>query len=227
MKVWRVVSLFAVGTFAFAASTLAITVGQIDNFQDGTFQNWSNGGAPGVPPVLNISNGGPAGVGDNFIQINSVGGTGPGKFLTVYNRDQWTGDYIAAGITAIEVDLQNQGNVDLNIRLAFKPTVFGQTGYLSTSIFLPAGSDWTHAIFLINPASLIAVGVPSTFSTFFTDIQELRIVNEAGTANLSGDVVTAQLGIDNIRAVPEPGAPWLIGTGSLALVGMFRRRFWN
>jgi hypothetical protein len=214
------------GVLTFAGSARAIVVGQIDNFEDGTTQDWANGGAPGAPPVENINTGGPAGLDDNFIQLTSVGGTGPGKFLTAFNRTQWLGNYISLGVIAIELDLRNFSKVDLNIRLGFKTdTAPGAPGYLSTSFSLAAGSGWEHAIFLINPGSMIAVGGPADFNTFFSSgFGEMRILNEAGVGNLNGDVVAAQLGVDNIHAVPEPSALLLTAVGIFSFVAWRRNK---
>jgi hypothetical protein len=216
----------AFGLLLFAGSARAIVVGQVDDFEDGTLQNWANGGAPGVPPVLNINTGGPAGANDNFMQVTSDG-SGAGKFLTVFNRAQWLGDYVATGMTAIEMDLRNLGSVSLNIRLAFKNSSgLGAPGYLSTTPFtLAAGSGWQHAIFLINPATMTAVGSPAAFNTFFAGgFDEMRIINELGTTNLTGDVVTAQLGVDNIHAIPEPNAALLTVAGLLVAIVSRRKR---
>ena len=214
------------GAFAFAGSARAIVVGQIDNFEDGTTQSWANGGAPGAPPVLNIDTGGPAGMDDNYMQISAVGGSGPGRFLTAFNRVQWLGNYIALGVTAIEIDLQNFSKVDLNIRLGFKEsTNAGASGYLSAAFSLPAGSGWQHAIFFINPASMIAVGSPADFNTFFADnFGEMRIINEAGTSNLNGDIVTAEMGVDNIHAVPEPSTVLLTALGVFGFAALRRKK---
>ena len=220
MKHMRIlVAAMFCGAFAFAGSARAIVVGQIDNFEDGTTQSWANGGAPGAPPVLNIDTGGPAGVDDNFMQI-AAGGDGAGQFLTVFNRAQWLGDYIAQGVIAIEIDLNNFSKVDLNIRLGFRESTDpGASGYLSTAFSLSAGSGWQHAVFLINPGSMIAVGSPADFDTFFAgNFGEMRIINEAGTSNLNGDQVTAEMGIDNIHAVPEPSAVLLSMLGALSFV---------
>ena len=208
---------------AFASSARAIVGGQVDNFEDGTLQNWANGGAFGVPPVVNVNTGGPAGANDNFMQIASDG-SGPGQFLTVFNRSQWLGNYIALGITAIEVDLKNLGAVDLTIRLGFKETAGnGAPGYLSTPFSLLASSDWQHAVFFINTGSMTAIGAPASFSSFFSNgFGEMRIINEAGNTNLVGNAVTAQLGIDNIHAVPEPNAILLTAVGFLAFVALRR-----
>jgi hypothetical protein len=79
---------------------------------------------------------------------------------------------------------------------------------------------------------LLAVGGPAPFNTFFggTGFQDFRIIHEVGTSNLNGDFVVSQLGIDNIRAVPEPGSAAFIVGGALVVAflrlrsaGAFRR----
>jgi hypothetical protein len=219
-------AIIILGAFFFAGSAKGIDVGQIDDFEDGTTQFWGNGGA-GAPPVLNIDSGGPGGVDDNFMQITSIGGGGAGRFLVAFNRDQWIGNYIATGVASIEIDLRNQGDVNLSIRLAFKESGnFGSPGYLSsTAALLAPGSGWQHFVFTINVGSMIAIGGPVDFDTFFsTGNGEMRIINEVGTSNLNGDVIAAQLGVDNIHAVPEPGTFLLGAFGLVVLAAAFRRK---
>ena len=217
-------TIIALGLLLCAGSARAIVLGQLDDFEDDTLQNWANGGAPGVPPVLNINTGGPAGVDDNFMQV-TADGSGAGRFLTVFNRSQWLGDYIATGVTAIEMDLINLVSVSLTIRLAFKETVGSNApGYVSQGFTLAVGGGWQHVTFLINPATMTALGGPAAFNTFFANgFQEARIINEAGPDNLNGDVVTGQLGVDNIHAVPEPSAFLLTAVGLLAFTVARRR----
>jgi hypothetical protein len=204
--------------FSFVCSARAVTPGQIDNFEDGTPQNWTNGGAPGAPPVLNIDTGGPGGAGDHFIQVTSVGGGGAGNRLTALNRNQWLGDYVNQGITAIEMDLNNFGDVQLSIRIAFKQELGPLApGYVSQPFILPAGSGWQHFVFSIDMVTMIAINNPAPFNTFFSgNFEEVRIINSI-TPNLNGDPIAAQLGIDNIHAVPEPRSFLLAATGLLAI----------
>jgi hypothetical protein len=200
----------------------AVALGQVDTFQDGTTDSWATGQ---IQPV-NISTGGPGGAGDRFLQLTSDGSGSNGR-LTAFNRTQWTGNYIAAGVTEIDMDLNNFSNVTLSIRLAFKSATFnGAPGYETSSAFsLAANSGWQHLVFLITPDSMTGVGGPSAFSTFFSNPAEMRIINASGTGDLTGSVVIGQLGIDNITAVPEPRSLGLLLAGAIWLgIGLCRRR---
>src|SRR3954454_19630876 len=75
--------LFIAGTIAALFLTRiasAVSIGQIDTFQDGTTDGWFAGGlgmgqVPPVPPQV-IANGGPMGTGDQYLQITGLGGPG-------------------------------------------------------------------------------------------------------------------------------------------------------
>ena len=219
--------LIALVVLVSSCPAYAISPGQIDNFQDGTTQNWTNGGAPGVPPVVNVPTGGPGGAGDRYIQVTSVS-SAPGNRLTTFNRMQWLGNYIAAGVTTIEMDLENLSDISLSIRIAFKVDLTpSSAGYLSLPVVLAAGGGWQHAVFSLSQANLIALGGPPDYNTFFSSgIVETRIINEVGDTNLNGDIVVGQLGIDNIHAVPEPNSFLLSTIGFIAVVltGLWRKR---
>jgi len=113
----------------------ALSVGQIDTFEDGTTQNWVVGllGAPHANPPINVSSGGPSGVDDNYLRLTAVGGAGPGSRLSTINLNQWAGDYITDGITAISMDLYNQGQTDLYLRLLFADPIPGPATNLAFS----------------------------------------------------------------------------------------------
>ena len=74
----------------------AVTIGPVDNFEDGTTQNWVINllgmGSPPSPPA-NIPTGGPAGVGDNYLQLTSTGilNTAGSRLVGVNYMHQWTG----------------------------------------------------------------------------------------------------------------------------------------
>ncbi len=214
--------VFAGALSVLAQSAQAILLGQVDTFQDGTTMSWSNG-VPGN--LVNINTGGPAGAGDRYLQLTANGTvSGPGGHLTTFNLQQWLGNYIAQGVTAIEMDLRNTGTTTLSIRLAFKTqNVMNSPGYLSAPVILAPGGGWQHLSFSLASANMIAVGGPAAYNTFFSSgIGDARIINEAGTANLNGDVIVGQVGIDNIHAVPEPSAFALLALTATTLV-LFRK----
>jgi hypothetical protein len=203
-------ALFLVAT---PLTAKALTLGQIDDFEDGTAQNWGTG----VGPASNISDGGPNGVGDNYLQYTSSGTSGPDSRMVVLNATQWQGNYVGAGITGIAMDLNNFSSQALSMRLAF--FVNSSTGFVATNPFsLAANSGWQHATFALTAADFTTIGSPGSFNTFLSNFTgQLRIL-DAGSPSLLGDTIAATLGIDNIQAIPEPGTFRMVVFGTLAIL---------
>jgi hypothetical protein len=186
------VPLLAVGCVLLLSSTAeAVFLHQIDNFQDGTTQNWADGHVAGpmnhVP--VNVSTGGPAGAGDKYLKITGDGSGAGGKIVT-FNRSQWLGNYSSNGITGIEMDLENLGASTLSMRIGIKQSTAGagDPGYVTTVAFsLPADSAWHHAVFGLDAASLTAINSPEALSTLLAGPAEVRIINSAAPS-LTGDV---------------------------------------
>jgi hypothetical protein len=216
-------SILAALILCFLAQQVhAVSVGQLADFQGGTTANWQNGAVGNAIAPVNVATGGPLGAGDRYLRIASDG-SGAGGKLTVFNRDQWLGDYVAEGVTSIEVDLRNEGNVALSIRLAFKtgPGTSGVGGFLSQTMLLPVGSGWQHFSISLAPGALIPINNPGPWASFF--IGEVRFIHQVGSSNLTGDNVVGRLGIDNIRVVPEPATLALFAGGALVLAARLRR----
>ena len=113
------------------------------------------------------------------------------------------------------MDVFNPGNTNLALRLLFEdPFPPSNQAVSSSAIPLPAGSCWTHVVFPITPGDVTAVlgSVDAALSNATT----IRIFH-ATTAAFPGDPIVAQLGVDNIRAVPEPSVAMLL---ALALGGL-------
>jgi hypothetical protein len=209
-----------------AGDAFALSIGQVDTFEDGTTQNWGVSvlGAPHPAPPANINTGGPAGAGDNYLQLTSVGGAGPGSRLTAFNfGSQWAGDYTDAGISLIRLDVNNLGNTDLALRLEF--LVLDQTGNpqhlaISTNaVALNANSGWQSIAFPILSTDLFSLA--GSVEAALAGNQALRIFHNP-LQGFPGPANVAILGIDNIAAVPIPPALWLLGTGVMMILGRGR-----
>ena len=179
------VSLLVVGLCA--SPVAGATIGQIDTFQDGTTNGWFAGGLglgafPPVPPA-NVPTGGPAGTDDAFLQITSGGGDGPGSRLVAMNGTQWAGDYLAEGITGIEMDVLNLGASDLTLRLMFENPMGGpptDIAVTTAGVSLPVGSGWQHVVFSILPAQLTAVIGDATTALATTTLIRIFHATERG-----------------------------------------------
>ena len=200
-------------------STFAISAGQSDDFEDGTTQGWGDPAGNSV----NIASGGPAGVNDNYMQVSSGSFGGSARLIT-FNRSQWTGNYLAAGVTGLTVDLLNSGPSLIPIRIAIREGTggAGTPGYSSTTAFsLPADGQWHTAFFSLAAGSLTPINSPQPLATDLANVAEFRLLSSAAPATI-GDSISGQFGVDNITTVvPEPSSVVLI---ALAAAGLWRFR---
>jgi hypothetical protein len=230
MRIGRVLRSLAAPLILVAlapAPGWSLSIGQQDTFEDGTTAGWLVAllGAPSSSPPVNVPDGGPAGAGDNFLLLTSRGGSRAGSRLTAINVTQWAGDFVAAGISGIAMDLRNLGLTDLSLRLLFADPTTGPPQNLAFStiaFLLPAGGGWTPALFPIGPGDL-TVGVGSVTAALHNTI-ELRLYHSLAAA-FPGDPIVASLGVDNITATtPEPASAVLLGSGLVALYSWQKTR---
>ena len=214
-------SLTLFGTRADAA----VILNQIQTFDDP--HSWVTGVGPviGTPVPVPVLLGGPGGATDPFLSMVATGGSGPGSRLAAQNFGEWSGDYLAAGIDRIEMDVRNFGNTDLFIRLLF--VEFGAMGPVNAAFtdarFVAGSSGWGTIAFNIDPGNLTAL--IGTAAGALSNAQELRIYHNPDPGFIPGQIppVVGNLSVDNITAtaVPEPATLLLVAAG---LVCGVRRR---
>jgi hypothetical protein len=217
-------AVLAWGTLA-PSTEASVSLGTMDTFEDGTTQGWfaGIGASPPVPPHV-VATGGPGGADDAYLLVTAQGGIGPGSRLNTMNVSQWAGNYTAAGISTIEMDVSNFGATTLTVRLLFAnpsgglPTAVAVT---NAAAVLAPGSDWAHVVFPIDVGSLTPAA--GTVAAALSAATELRIMHNAD-ADGSADPIAGILGVDNIsagppRLVPEPALVALL-VASLGLAGV-------
>lgn len=213
-----------------ASPALGISIGQVDDFEGGGTLGWGGGSQTLSTPA----DGGPGGAGDAYMAYTSIGFSGANSRMVIPNEgdgNQWAGDYVAAGVTGIELDVLNSGATDLSLRLAFSN---GMTWYASTDpVLVTAGSDWSRITLNIDEGIMTKVGSgDDSFAEVMSNVTRTRLLSSVGVPPVSfggtgaaqGDPIAASIGIDNIRAlgVPEPSA--LLAAGALLIGASVRRR---
>jgi hypothetical protein len=187
-------------SIAACHSAAAVTVGLVDDFQDGTVQDWSGS------PTSNIADAGPAGTGDNALRVNST------NRIVVYNVTQWTGDYIAAGVKRIAMDIRqaNSFPFELRIALASGELFFGGSGdtYVTNyTVNVPNDGQWRHIEFSVTPVDF----VPSLTTTnrmpdaaaALANVTHLRLLHNPMLESFVGATGPAVFFLDNIVALGD------------------------
>ncbi len=222
-----------------------ITFGYTDDFEgtppmfEATFGWGQPGTAPGDTATL-LPNGGPNGTGDTALKIISTGPPPPmgitdGTRMNVFNyyrgagsMNNWSGDYSALGIQAIQTDIRNVGPTPMEMRVAISDFGgdFADWFCTSYSIVIPNDSIWRTYVFSIASDDMVNVqessGIP--YPDVLRGVGEIRIIR-ATSPSFQGDEVVGELHFDNMTAVvPEPGAAGLLIAGAAGLFRLIRLR---
>ena len=206
------------GIATSASPSLAtVTVGHLDDYNDGTTQHWRIGQL--APYPLNEADAGPLGTGDHALyHTNDPDRPGTRSMFVVLNEDNflfpgpgnWEGDWTAAGVTKISLDVRNPatllGATDLDIRLGIAgPGGAGSFGdvYVTQPQTVLANDMWTSLVFDVLPSDWVATGFGMDINAALADVTQFRIINSPFN-DFVGSSSPAEFYVDNIMAIGAP-----------------------
>lgn len=199
----------------WVAEASAVTPGHVDDFEDGTTQGWQEGDSSPNPPA-NVANGGPMGASDNFIENVSTGGAGAGSKQVMFNTSvDWTGDFAAAGITVLRLDVRVDPNSEgpLQLRLAFRGTN-GATFLSADPVEVAHDGIWQSVDLPFAASAMTQIAAGATFSQAAAGVTQLRLMHRPSGAAWQGVAYDGLVGYDNISALSVASyTGWMWETG--------------
>lgn len=215
-----------VGMMVLSAPASGSSVFVISTFDAGSdgWQPWDTSSAGGLSP------------GNPYLSVDADGSGVKGKAITFNPTAEWTGNYLAAGITEVRLDIANMSEFDtVQLRVAVgnraSPMQSGGTWWVSLlPVTIPTSSGWSQASLSLKEADLVRVGNEmgelgtDTYAETFSDIRNIRILSANLPLGAIGDEFIGTVAMDNISLiVPEPSTPLMFGL--CVGLGLLRRRF--
>lgn len=192
------IMLLAISLFVVAgtAQSQEIALGLLDNFNNNTTQGWRHGAVSPNPPTV-IPVGGPDG--SQYLENLSTGVSGPGGRHLIQNTElRWTGDYIAAGVNKVRVNMINFGGDPLPMRVAFQRADLDCWASTNAHV-VPPDAVWRNYEFLVDESTMTNVsGGLFPFEEALRNVEGIRIVASA-EPSCNGDEVFGISGFDDVQ----------------------------
>ena len=207
----------ACAVFAAASAAQAATPGVLETFQTG-LNGW--GSNPSIVTLQTM--GGADGPSDGFAKVENTFDSELLIRASFTDTPAFTGDYSAAGITAVSFDV-NELAIDDALGIRFG---FGQLGnfWVSNQIFDPQADLWeTFAIDLVEANFTEVFGSGGTFAQAMGNVQRIQIRHDLAPIGIMPDTAIGDFGVDNITLIPTPGASGLLALAGAAAIRRRRR----
>ncbi|HEY3392190.1 MAG TPA: hypothetical protein VGK58_05760, partial [Lacipirellulaceae bacterium] len=179
-----------------------ITVGHVDDFQDGTTQSWLGAN------VEAVADAGPNGAGDTALRSSATGARfGANGKLIVYNdADSWTGNWTAAGVVQISLDVKNPNTFPLSMRLGIAgPDGFfgggGGDAHATDGISVAGDNAWHSISFDVLADNFTPLNpTHPDAAAALADVTHFRILHHPEHSFI-GEAIDADFLVDNIRTI--------------------------
>lgn len=200
MTLSRVIACLALVTVLAVGTWSEVSRNTLDEFTSIAQHDWTSGADP-----LYLGDGGPNGVGDAWLQIQSNGSFGaPGGSLAVYcSGSRWTGNYKKKGVGAISLWLRSFSNLPLSIRVVLHSTGSHQYGSIQTANLAP-NQGWTNFKIRIGKDEMVKLRGSKTFDQVYTNVTRIMLRHDPDPPTDGGTPVVARLGIDKVGATSRP-----------------------
>ena len=189
--------------FVVLLSNLSIAQFGYSDFEDGTFNNWTNsdGTTTGLSIVPNGQNS------DHHLEKLCDGSNSAVGEMVVKNILDFNGDYFCGdpqGINCIagfDIYFKNENPFDLHLRMGMQGANGTKIVSSTPQIYnYPQGSDWYFAEFFTDYQNYTIVEGTGTIEETITDIVEVRLIHNENIS-FDGAIVTGTLKLDYIGLV--------------------------
>jgi hypothetical protein len=194
-SLWRSAALAAL----LIRPAAAVTLGQVDDFEGGTTLGWTSGGSTITSIAIDA---GPGGPGDDALNVQADNRT------VVFGGMQWTGNYVAAGVTRITMDVRHSNTFTLQLRIGIANGPFGSQGagdtyVTTTAVPVPNDGAWHNIAIDVKPSDFIPhvnnTSVTPDAVAALANVSHFRLIHNPDP-DFRGAFDSGQFRLDNVRA---------------------------